>query len=186
MNSNLEDKLTGLMQRRADQVAPSYSADIAEKAIGLNRRRQQQHRRWVMTASVVATAAAVAAVSMSPQVFTDRSSTRGPLAPAASTTSLAPTTQAAPTRNPTTPSPSSKPPPPQVKVTPCTKVIPPPPDVERDTVLDKANGLLRFAYSVPGSAAQRTYWIAYRDDPTCKQDSQIRQLIRHVLKAADW
>lgn len=185
MNSSLEDQLTGLMQRRAGQVAPSYLADVADEVIRLNQRRQQQHRRWVITASVLAAAAAVAAVSMLPQIFTDRSSTRGPSAPpVASRTLSAPTTQAAPTGTRTSASASSKPPPQRVKVTPCTQVIPPPPDVERDTVLDKANGLLRFAYTVPGSASQRTYWIAYRDDPACKQNPQIRELIRHALQAA--
>jgi hypothetical protein len=54
------------------------------------------------------------------------------------------------------------------------------PRVELDTNLDREHGLLTVNYTTRTSAMNRSFTIAYNDDPTCLRDTEFRKLFRNV------
>ena len=65
-------------------------------------------------------------------------------------------------------------------VTRCDKLPPVPQGIEVNTWLDKEHVLLEYTYGIDNSA----FRIAYRDDPTCRDRTDVTRLVDHSLGAA--
>lgn len=86
---------------------------------------------------------------------------------------------------PLSPRPVGVPPGPEptaTQTTPCDELTAPSRNTEVDTVHDSERGVIEFFFTDPGSGANRSFAIAYRDDPTCELDGRFADLIDHVLE----